>query len=234
MIPRHIHYVWMGGKPKPFYLRRCIKTFHQKGFTVTEWNESNFDVNSHPFLRDAYSKKQWAFVSDFVRMSVIYKYGGIYMDTDVVVVSDLTPLLQHDCFVGFENEHSPFTATFGAVAGHPLIKNVLSYYDTCKLTYCFEDNNTNSVSRLLMEKYGCKADNSEQDLPTGIHVYPYTRLCMPGPNSITLHLFLGSWVRTTTWKKKLSIYAKCYLNQKLLMKAYLWYLKRFRGHAPKG
>ena len=233
MIPKHIHYVWMGGKPKPFYLRRCIKTFHQKGFEVTEWNEKNFDVNSHPFLRDAYSKKQWAFVSDFVRMDVIYKYGGIYMDTDVVVVSDLITLLTHDCFWGFENDHSLTAAIFGAVSGHPLIKDILSYYDACKLTYCFDDNNTNSVSRLLIEKYGCKADNCEQDLTTGIHVYPCTRLCMPGPNSITLHLFLGSWVRTTTLKKKLSIYAKCYLNHKLLMKAYLWYLRKFRGYDPK-
>ena len=199
---------------------------------VTEWNEKNFDVNSHPFLKDAYSKKKWAFVSDFVRMSVIYKYGGIYMDTDVVVVSDLTPLLLHDCFVGFENEQSPFTATFGAVAGHPLIKDILRYYDTCKLTYCFADNNTNSVSRLLIDKYGCKADNSEQDLPTGIHVYPFSRLCMPGPNSITLHLFLGSWVRDATWRKKFSICFKCYLNHTPLMKAYLWYLRRFRGYDP--
>lgn len=233
MIPRHIHYVWMGGKPKPFYLRRCIKTFHQKGFEVTEWNENNFDVNSHPFLRDAYSKKQWAFVSDFVRMSVIYKYGGIYMDTDVVVVSDLEPLLQHDCFVGFERKDAPFTAVFGAVAGHPLIKDILCYYDTCKLTYCLSDNNTGLVSRLLGTKYGCKADGSEQDLETGIHVYPCTRLCMPGPNSITLHLFLGSWLRNTTWKKKISIFAKCYLNHKLLMKAYLWYLRVRHDYNPE-
>lgn len=232
MIPKHLHYVWMGGKPKPFYLRQCIRTFHQKGYEVSEWNETNFDIQSHPFLRDAYGKKQWAFVSDFVRMAVIYKYGGIYLDTDVVVVSSLDSLLVHDCFVGFENDHSPFTAVFGAIAGHPFIKDALSYYDTCKLTYCFDDNNTNSVSRLLIEKYHCHPDNTEQDLPTGIHVYPNTRLCMPGPRSITLHLFLGSWVRKTNWMKKVGIFLKCSFNHRFLFRLYLVFLKYFRQYAP--
>lgn len=59
-------------------------------------------------------------MSDYIRASVIYKYGGIYLDTDVLVLDNLNELRENRAFVGFENPEYPFTAAFGAEKKSPV------------------------------------------------------------------------------------------------------------------
>lgn len=61
---------------------------HLNGYEITEWNEKNFDIESNPFLKAAYKAKKWAYVSDFIRAKVIYEYGGIYLDTDILLLDN--------------------------------------------------------------------------------------------------------------------------------------------------
>lgn len=76
-IPKKIHYVWVGGKEKPKDIKRCMKTWkkHLDGYEIIEWNEDNFDINSHPFVKAAYEAKKWAFVSDYIRAYALYNEG---------------------------------------------------------------------------------------------------------------------------------------------------------------
>ncbi len=76
-IPKKIHYVWVGGKEKPSKIKKCMKTWgnYLKDYEIIEWNENNFDINSHPFVKAAYDAQKWAFVSDYIRAYVIYTYG---------------------------------------------------------------------------------------------------------------------------------------------------------------
>ena len=74
MIPKIIHYCWFGGKPLPKDVLDCIKTWKKycPDYEIKRWDESNFDVNSHPFMKAAYEAKAWAFVSDYARLKVVY------------------------------------------------------------------------------------------------------------------------------------------------------------------
>lgn len=226
-IPKKIHYVWMGGKPKPKKIEKCMKTWKKylKDYEIIEWNEQNFDINSHPFVKKAYEAKKWAFVSDYVRAYAIYNQGGIYLDTDVFVVDSLDPLLDNKAFVGYEHPDYPFTAVFGAEAGHPFIKDMLDYYNDVQMEFKFEDNNTISVSNLLVEKYGCKLGNQEQLLETGIKVYKEGVLCNPSKDSITIHVFLGSWLDNSAWKNRLHEFARMRFNNKFNIGIYCIYKK---------
>ena len=87
MIPKIIHYCWFGGKKKPRVIRKCIKSWKRffPDFEIKEWNESNFDVNCCEYVKEAYKQKRYAFVSDYCRFYVLYKHGGMYLDTDVFV-----------------------------------------------------------------------------------------------------------------------------------------------------
>ena len=50
------------------------------------WNEDTFDIRIAAFfVQQAFENKKWAFVSDYVRLWALSKYGGIYLDTDVEV-----------------------------------------------------------------------------------------------------------------------------------------------------
>lgn len=233
-IPKIIHYVWVGGKEKPKNIRLCMKTWpkHLEDYKIIEWNESNFDINSNRFVKQAYEQKKWAYVSDYIRAYAVYNYGGIYLDTDVILLSSPDEFLADKAFVGFENPQYPFTAVFGAEKGHPFVKNMLDYYEDIDFEYDRTDEmakvNTKSVSDILVNKYGCKVNNEEQLLSDGIRVYPDDILCNPSERSVAVHVFTGTWMEAKSeWKRKLVTFFKVRIKNKITLKMYLMIKKFF-------
>ena len=226
-IPKKIHYVWVGGKEKPKAIQKCMKTWkkHLKDYEIVEWNETNFDINSHPFVKKAYENRKWAFVSDYIRAYAIYNQGGVYLDTDVLVLDNLDSLLNNRAFVGYERPDFPFTAVFGAEAGHPLVKEMLYYYDGLDMNFEFKDNNTISVSNILIEHYGCMLGNIEQTLREDIKVYPDGILCNPSMESKTVHVFLGSWLNRGKFSSKMHEFLRMKMSNKFNIRLYLGYSK---------
>ena len=228
-IPKKIHYVWVGKNEKPKKIQKCMKTWNKYlgDYEIKEWNENNFDISSHSFVKAAYVAKKWAFVSDYIRAYAIYNEGGIYLDTDVLLVDSLDDLLQNKAFVGFENDTHPFTAVFGAEKGHPFIKEMLDYYNSCDNSFNFENNNTLSVSNMLIKNYGCKIGNIEQELKTGIKVYKSEVLCNPSLESKTIHVFTGTWLNDDKkLKRKINEFIKIRLTNKKRIKLYLKLTKK--------
>ena len=181
MIPKKIHYVWVGGGAKSDAIKRCMATWkkHLKDYEIIEWNEQNFDINSNPFVKAAYEAKKWAYVSDYIRAKVIYEHGGIYLDTDVLILDNFDAFLEHRAFVGFENPDFPFN----------------EYYDKLDCySFDFKNNNTISVSDILINKYNCKTGNEFQIIDEGIAVYPDNILCNPSKESVSIHVFTGTWL----------------------------------------
>ena len=230
MIPKKIHYVWVGGDEKNNTIKQCMKTWgkHLEGYEVIEWNENNFDIDSHPFVKAAYKAKKWAYVSDYIRAYVIYKYGGIYLDTDILVLDNFDRFLNNRAFVGFENPQYPFTAVFGAEPGHPLVKDMIEYYDRLdEYKFDFEKNNTISVSDLLIKKYHCKVGNKFQILDEDIAVYPDTVLCNPSENSISIHVFTGTWLEgKKALARKINVFLKIHVTNKKRAKLFRKYIMR--------
>ena len=230
MIPKKIHYVWVGGNEKNNTIKQCMKTWgkHLEGYEVIEWNENNVDIDSHPFVKAAYKAKKWAYVSDYIRAYVIYKYGGIYLDTDILVLDNFDRFLNNRAFVGFENPQYPFTAVFGAEPGHPLVKDMIEYYDRLdEYKFDFEKNNTISVSDLLIKKYHCKVGNKFQILDEDIAVYPDTVLCNPSENSISIHVFTGTWLEgKKALARKINVFLKIHVTNKKRAKLFRKYIMR--------
>ena len=79
-VPKIIHYCWFGPKEIPEMEQKCIASWKKvlPDYKIMFWNEQNFDVNSVPYVREAYEKGKYAFVSDYVRMYALYNYGGVY------------------------------------------------------------------------------------------------------------------------------------------------------------
>ena len=57
----------------------CIASWKKylPDYEIKQWDESNFDVNMIPYTAEAYKQKKYAFVSDFARFWIVYKYGGV-------------------------------------------------------------------------------------------------------------------------------------------------------------
>ncbi len=202
-IPKKIHFVWVGGNPYPKDIKRCMKSWkkHLKDYEIKEWNEKNFDINSHPFCKAAYEAKKWAYVSDYIRAYALYTEGGVYLDTDNIVVDNIDDLLNNKAFVGYETDEFPFTACFGAVKGHPLLKKILDYYKDAKFRFDkknqLKEVNTKIVANILINDFGCEIGNKEQILKDDIKVYPKEVLCNPSKKSKVIHIFTGTWMEGT-------------------------------------
>ena len=208
-IPKIIHYCWFGRAKKPKIIKMCIKSWKKlcPDYKIIEWNESNFDVNCIPFCEQAYNAKQWAFVSDYARLKVLYEYGGIYMDTDVELVKPLTPFLTYRCFLGFQHEHYVSNGLVtGAVPKHPFIAENLAIYehnsftneaDSSKLVVC-QEYTTN-----ILSDHGLRlpCDGTVQVLED-IVVFPPEYFCPYDHRNFTMnktektvsvHHFTSSW-----------------------------------------
>ena len=65
------------------------------------WDEGSFDVESVPFVSEAFKAKKWAFIADYVRLFALFHEGGIYLDSDVRVFRPFDEFLGH----GFVSSH---------------------------------------------------------------------------------------------------------------------------------
>lgn len=222
MIPKIIHYCWFGGNPLPDDAKRCIESWKKycPDYKIIEWNETNYDVNSNEYMKDAYKEKKWAFVSDYARVDVVYTYGGIYMDTDVELVKGLDSLLNDRMYCGWEMrdplldkmgkeyENSvAFGLGFGAEKKHPALKDILDLYQN--LSFYNDDGTLNLLAcphyqTEILKKYGLDVSTrSYQRLGDGIVVYeeevfspksPLTGKTVITDKTISIHQFSMTWI----------------------------------------
>lgn len=80
MIPKVIHYCWFGKGKKPYLIRKCIRSWHKilPDFEFKEWNETNFDINICPFVRQAYDEKNGLLLPTIVDFMHSTRRGGIF------------------------------------------------------------------------------------------------------------------------------------------------------------
>lgn len=199
-IPRIIHYCWFGGKKLPVSAEKMMETWRKSGFEIKRWDESNFNMSEYPYAVGAYDAGNYAFVSDVCRIHALLNEGGVYMDTDVELVGDLTPYLRDNMFLGFEGRRFVATSVMGAIAGHPLLLRLEKYY---KETLYTADATTNVVllTRILAEK-GLRRDGMTQTIDD-IHIYPSSvfspfdyvdgRLRSNG-KTVTVHHYSQYWI----------------------------------------
>lgn len=206
-IPKIIHYCWFGKGEKPELAIKCINSWKEKlpDYKLVEWNEENFDINCNKYVKEAYENKKYAFVTDYVRLYVLYNYGGIYMDTDVEVLKSLDEFLIHHAFSGFENNNSIPTGIMAAEKGNKWIKLLLDEYDN--LSFVKDDGTLDTTTNVIritnntQKNYNIKLDDTYQDLKDVVF-YPHEYFCpkdwVTGNIYLTdktyvIHHFNASW-----------------------------------------
>lgn len=217
MIPKIIHYCWFGGNPLPESAKKCIKTWKEKcpDYEIIEWNESNFDVNSHPFMKAAYEAKAWAFVSDYARLKIIYEKGGFYLDTDVELLKNLDSLCENECYFGIEQDICAIASGlgFGSVKGHSVILDMLKEYDELNFFNVEREKIACPIlnTRVLKRK-GYVKENKFQYLGNVVvypseyfdPICPWTKTNLICDKTISIHHYDASWL-SVTQKLKIKI-----------------------------
>ncbi len=230
MIPKIIHYCWFGNNAPSDMLRACVETWHKvlPDYEIREWSDKDLSLfYDNTYVMQAYRARNFAFVSDVVRLHALFAHGGIYLDTDVEVRRPFDAFLKNDFFIGSERcgtFESIGTAVIGAAPGNDIIKRMLDVYKD--IPFCVDDDHfdkTPNTVRLrpVLEQMGCKQLFTEHD-PIKISkkavIYPVNYFCLDTPDSYAVHHFAGSWC--DPWKRQLFIRIPVFPNVSLTFARY--------------
>lgn len=179
MIPKVIHYCWFGNNPLDDTAKKCINSWRNffPNYQIRCWNEENFDICQIDFMKDAYEKGKWAFVSDVARILVIYKYGGVYFDTDVEVVAPYDDIFSEapKGYLGCEFSGQINTGLgFAAEQGDPFLAELIKEYKGLDFNKHEKDLSAITcpvITTKLMEQKGFKSSGTKQGFQDYI-VYP--------------------------------------------------------------
>lgn len=217
MIPKVIHYCWFGGNPLPNSAQKCIASWRKylPDYEIKEWNESNFDVNIIPYTAEAYKAKKYAFVSDYARFWILYKYGGLYFDTDVEVIKNMDDIIAKGPFMGCENEAKAGATPaqlgvapglgLGVNPGLGLYGEILNWYNTHHfITWTgVIEKNVVDITTEILNKNGIEILDEGVLKSSGILIYPKEYFCpkdyITGEMNITdktksIHHYSATWV----------------------------------------
>ena len=226
-IPKIIHYCWFGGGAISPENRKCMESWKKycPDYKIIEWNEQNFDINKNHYAQQAYAAKKYAFVSDYVRLAVLYEYGGIYLDTDVELVRPLDELLEYKGFIGMEHSApSPYGRTLlvntgsgvGAEPGCGMIGKMLAAYRNASFLQETGEPDLRTCTQRgtpLFAKAGLQQKNEQQELD-GFLVLPtdcfspfdyVTERMHRTPRTFGIHYYQGSWQsgdKANRWRKR--------------------------------
>ena len=210
MIPKKIHYCWFGRGEKPKLAKKCIASWKKycPDYEIIEWNEDNFDINMNGYTKMCYEQKKYAFLTDYLRLIIIEKYGGIYFDTDVEILKSFDNLLENKGFLGFENNWYVNTGE-GFEAHNIVVQQMLKEYSIL-LDGKHDVKGCPELNTKALIKYGLIL-NGEHQLVHGIEVYPVDyfnpRNSVTGEvkktkNTYSIHWYSASWL---PWYKRIRL-----------------------------
>lgn len=226
MIPKIIHYCWLSGDPYPPKIQKCIDSWkkYMPDYEFVCWDMNRFDVTSVKFVEEACMKRKWAFAADYIRLYALYNYGGIYLDSDVLVFKRLDEYLDNH---GFSSVESYFykegdvddfkidAAMIASEKNNPFIKDCLDYYENRH--FIREDGTFDEsiichiIANIAEEKYNfIKGKFSKTPLYLKDNVmtlYPpcvFTHLRGEfNKKTAAMHLYVGSWRDSDNVKNKI-------------------------------
>lgn len=108
MIPKIIHYCWLSDNPIPAEYQAYINEWKEimPDYTFKKWDRKAINLDEHPFAKEAFEHKKYAFAADYVRAYALYTEGGIYLDSDVKVLKRFDEFLKYSYFSSVENQLS--------------------------------------------------------------------------------------------------------------------------------
>lgn len=207
-IPKIIHYCWFGRNPLPELALRCIASWKKflPDYEIKEWNEDNYDVKKIPYIAEAYNAKKYAFVSDYARFDILYEFGGIYFDTDVEVIKDITPIIENGAFAGVECAGA-LAAGLGIAspARMDVFTEIMDSYKEDHFVNLDGSLNLKTVVARVSDIFRNHGFSDELKIQkiAGVTIYPYEYFCPINPfngkmtitdNTYTIHHYAQSWM----------------------------------------
>ena len=133
MVPKIIHQIWVGKDPLPSDFAAYVETWKKlhPQWEHRLWTEDNLPTDlRRPEVLERI--RQPAERSDILRLELLWRHGGVYVDVDFECKSPLDPHIgDAEFFTAYlkpasEGKQRVNNAFIGSVPGHPLIDSALN------------------------------------------------------------------------------------------------------------
>jgi hypothetical protein len=101
-IPRTIHKVWLGGgHPRYSFLQSWKEILPD--WEIVEWSEQELlqEFRHDSLIHELLKSYTPTYASDYARILVLEKFGGVYADYDVELLRPIDKFLKHSAFVSY-------------------------------------------------------------------------------------------------------------------------------------
>jgi mannosyltransferase OCH1-like enzyme len=126
-IPRIFHQIWVGPDPFPQEFAEYQQTWrlHHPGWELRFWTETNLPGDLQ--RKEAYELlRRPAERADVLRLELLYRQGGVYVDVDFECLRSIEPLIEGtDFFIGYRKPNRVNNAIVGSVCEHPVLKQAI-------------------------------------------------------------------------------------------------------------
>ncbi len=129
VIPKVFHQIWLGPDPLPAEFEPYQESwrYHHPGWELRLWDEDNLPAGLR--REEVYDReRQPVERADILRLELLWRFGGVYVDTDFECFKSIDGLLEGvEFFTGLmkaAGKAKPArvnNAIFGSVPGHPLL-----------------------------------------------------------------------------------------------------------------
>lgn len=200
-IPKVIHRIWLKNPmpPEVASFGMAWQELHPT-WTVRTWRDWDMPALRHQrWFDEASSPAQRA---DIVRLELLQRHGGVYVDTDFEPLKPLDDLLAGvSCFLASEDGHWLANSIMGAVPGHPFIADLVDGIPASIVANHGAPPNRQTGPKYVTSRYGAYVarcpENSVVVFPPSMF-YPYhftepERRFERFPEAYAVHHWSGTW-----------------------------------------
>lgn len=209
MIENNIHQIWLGSTRIPSHIKHYMNEVKERhpDFNYYLWNDSNLPELPENLKKIYDSYEESAIKADLLRLYVVYKFGGIYLDADFKTIegfySSIIPYKEYDGFIVY-NEFYKMSALsngiFGFKKDNPILKNMID-----NISHEGQWIGPNWWSQVICNHLGLHPDKSiveefrEKLNNINLQVIHWKDV----EDKCFRHEALASWVHGSLWNEKL-------------------------------
>ena len=213
MIPKAIHYVWLGGAPKPLVVLKCIESWRRAcpGWEMREWGDESLAGIGNRYLREAVEHRKWAFAADYLRLKILNDHGGFYLDSDLELMKPIDEFCELDFVTGFIDRPPNVLLNMcflGAAKGNERIAEMLDEYE--RISFVRADGELDQTPNVVrFARYFASRGFDFSDAHATVELSPAERIYpvewFNSREGYAFHHYAASWL--DDWTRK--VWLKC-------------------------
>lgn len=221
-----IHAIWLGKKMNAMSFA-CIDDWQKQGYDHKLWTEGDEEITNWieecTFAKECYKRGLYAFVSDYLRLKILQKEGGLYLDTDVTIQKNPFELFNELEFsVGYENENDLGTAVIYSTPDSKILNCLINFYEN-EIYSSPLFMGPGIMTEFLIKRQLSDLEANELFPINYFYGYQGEKLTFEKPqNSYLIHWFQHSWKNdkkaTYLKSKHMNAWGKFYTWQKYLLR----------------